>query len=186
MFFVAYHERMETLSARFKIRSACLEDAPAIAKTYALAKRLSLPDLLTDLDGDSDFQSNRWRDYMAHGSRAQFATGDSYVSVAEVEDQMVGYVAWHSTTRHGAESELQSLYVLREFQNLGVGGALLCHAAEQALSRGIQSMCVGYDPSNPYKRFYSKNGAQPLNEHWSLWVDLATVLALRDTSGNQD
>ena len=167
--------KMESRPPALKIRDAQVGDALAIAATYCLAKRHSLPDLITDRDCDLNFQADRWKDYLTHGSRAQFSKGDGYVHVAEVEGAVVGYLAWHSTSRHGTDAELQSLYILGEFQNQGIGGALLNHLEEKAMGHGVKSMCVGYDPANPYKRFYAKYGAKALNEHWSIWPDLSVI-----------
>jgi hypothetical protein len=71
---------------------------------------------------------------------------------------------------------LQSLYVLKEYQNLGVGAALLFHVAKDLLALGKHSMCVGFDPANPYKRFYFKHGAEPLGEHWAIWPTVAVIV----------
>jgi len=160
----------------FRIRRAEAADATAIAETYLSAKRLSLPELLIDRDYDLAFQVQRWTSYIVDGSRAQFAKGDGWVFLAEAEGAVVGYVAWHSTSRHGVEAELQSLYVLKEFQNIGVGSTLLIHAAGDVLDHDLRSMCVGFDPANPYKQFYFKHGALPLGEHWAVWRDVSAIV----------
>ena len=159
----------------YLIRRAEPSDALEIAETYFEAKLASLPDLVTDRDRDIVFQTKRWRDYISEGSRAQHAKGDGYVYLAEIEGRVAGYVAWHSTSRHGVDAELQSLYVLRQCEPIGVGGGLLLHAAREVMARGLRSMCVGYDPVNPYKRFYFKSGAVEVSAHWAVWADVSVI-----------
>jgi hypothetical protein len=37
-------------------------------------------------------------------------------------------------------------------------------------------MCVGFGPENPYKRFYFKHGAVPINPHWAMWPDVSLLV----------
>jgi len=85
---------------------------------------------------------------------------------------MVGYIAGHFSTRHNTQGELQSIYVLREFQRCGIGGALLDRLAAWSVGHERQAVCVGIGPANPYKRFYEKHGARCINKHWLMWDDI--------------
>lgn len=51
--------------------------------------------------------------------------GDGWVYIAESSGEPVAYVAYHHTRRLGTDAELQSIYILREWQGKGVGTHLL-------------------------------------------------------------
>lgn len=159
------------------IRIASVDDVDAIVRIYVASKMASLPELIADYDHDIPFLTNRWRSYLCEGSRAQMATGDSFVFLAELNGQPVGYAAYHHTRRHDTQAELQSLYVRKEAQGCGVGTALLRTIAARLLEEGSTTMCVGYDPRNPYKRFYLKHGAAEINEHWAYWPDVRVIVS---------
>jgi GNAT superfamily N-acetyltransferase len=94
---------------------------------------------------------------------------------ALADGRMVGYIAGHFSTRHGCEGELQSIYVLPKYQRRRIGGELLKRLAGWFAARGQRSICVGVEPTNPYRRFYEKHGARYLDEHWLVWDDISAV-----------
>ena len=168
-------ERASTMPPYIRIASE--DDADAIVEIYVASKTASMPELIDDHDRDITFLTGRWRSYISQGSRAQMATGDSFTFIAEVDKQPVGFAAYHHTRRHNTDAELQSIYVLQEAQGCGVGTALLQLIALRLIEEGSVTMCVGYDPRNPYRRFYRKHGAVEINPHWSLWPDVRTILS---------
>ena len=159
-----------------EIRAATADDAETIIAIYRDSKLASLPELVESYDHDVAFLTNRWRSYIVEGSRAQMSKGDGFVFIAYSEQKPVGYAAHHHTARHNADTELQSLYVLREAQGKGVGTALLQLIADRLILEGSKTMCVGYDPRNPYRRFYLKHGAVEINPHWAVWKDVRVLL----------
>ena len=106
--------------------------------------------------------------------------GDGFALLVEVDDRPVGFAAYHHTTRHGADAELESLYVLKESQGQGLGTMLLRIVGHRLHTDGSGSMCVGYDHRNPYKRFYLERGAVAINPHWAVWRGLRPLLAAGD------
>ena len=87
----------------------------------------------------------------------------------------MGFAAYHHTTRHDTDAELQSIYVLKEAQGQGVGTRLLQVIANRLHAEGSRTMCVGYAPDNPYRRFYFKHGAVAINPHWAMWPDVSLL-----------
>jgi GNAT superfamily N-acetyltransferase len=158
-----------------EIRQATSADAETIAAILIECKETSLPRLITDHDRDKVFWQNRWRKYLSEGSSAQMSRGDGFGLMAEQDGIPVGFAAWHHTTRHGADAELESLYVLPAAQRRGLGTTLLRTVVERLIASGDRSMCVGYDPRNPYKRFYLERGAAEINPHWALWRDIRNL-----------
>ena len=163
-----------------RLRDADPMDTDALVAILIAAKVGSIPELIDDHDRDEAFWTDRWRRYLTEGSRAQMSHGDGFALLAKLSGKPVAFAAWHHTTRHGTDAELESIYVLRSAQGAGVGTALLRAVATRLLADGSQSLCVGYDPRNPYKRFYFKHGAVELNPHWAMWQPLdALVLGPR-------
>jgi GNAT superfamily N-acetyltransferase len=154
---------------------SCADFNETIVNLYIASKTASLPELIEDYDRDIPFLTNRWRAYIQEGSRAQMATGDGFVFLAEREGQPVGYIAYHHTRRHGTQAELQSIYVRKEAQGAGVGAQLLHLIAARLIAEGTATMCVGFDPRNPYRRFYLKHGAVEINPSWAVWSDVSVI-----------
>ena len=158
-----------------EIRTANVEDVAAIVAILISSKQDSLPDLVDQHDLNVEFWTERWRTYLTTGSRAQMARGDGYALIAEDAGVPVAFAAYHHTRRHGADAELESIYVLRNGQGKGVGSALVKAIAGKLVAGGDRSLCVGYDPRNPYKRFYLKHGAVEINPNWAIWRNLTTL-----------
>jgi GNAT superfamily N-acetyltransferase len=76
------------------------------------------------------------------------------------------------------DGEIQSFYILRPYQRLGIGTALLGKFIDWLTSTEAKSLCVGIASSNRYKAFYLKYGGVYLNEHWIFWTDIAQVRKL--------
>ena len=160
-----------------RFRDATPADAESLVAILIASKERSIPQLLDDHDRNVAFWTDRWRRYLTDGSGAQMSKGDGFAILVEVDDRPVGFAAYHHTTRHGADAELESMYVLKESQGQGLGTMLLSVVASRLQADGSRSMCVGYDYRNPYKRFYLERGAVEINRHWAMWRDLRPLLA---------
>jgi GNAT superfamily N-acetyltransferase len=181
--YLSLHRRKDGLTLPLQIRLATIDDVEAIVGIYVATKMDSLPELIEDYDRNLSFLTNRWRSYIQEGSCAQMATGDSFTFLATANGQSVGFAAYHHTRRHDTQAELQSLYVRKEAQGHGIGTQLLHHIAVRLIEEGSTTMCVGYDPRNPYRRFYHKYGAVEINPHWSYWPDVRVIVPLIQPSG---
>lgn len=160
-----------------RIRRATVSDTDTIVQILIAAKEASFPDTVDDHDRDVAFWTRRWRGYIATGSQARQSRGDGWVFLAEVEGMPVGYIAYHHTTRHGTDAELQNIYVMKEWQGRGIGTQLLGAIAHRLAADGSRTMCVGYDAGSPYTRFYMKYGAVETapGSPWAIWPDIATL-----------
>jgi GNAT superfamily N-acetyltransferase len=161
------------------IRHATASDTDTIVKILIASKEASFPDTIDDHDRDVPFWTHRWHGYLTRGSQAQKSLGDGWVFLAELDGVPVGYVAYHHTTRHSTDAELQNIYVLRDLQGQGIGTHLLGVIAHRLHADGSRSMCVGYDADSPYKRFYLKHGAietEP-GSPWAIWHDVGALAA---------
>jgi GNAT superfamily N-acetyltransferase len=155
-----------------RIREATPADVDTVVAILIASKESSFPHLVDDHDRNASFWVDRWRRYISEGSSAQMSCGDGFVFLAEADGRAVGFAAYHHTRRLGTDAELESIYVLKEAQGRGVGTALLGVIVGRLRAEGSRTLCVGYDPRNPYKRFYLKHGAVEINPHWAVWREL--------------
>ena len=161
------------------IRRAIPSDTDTVVRILIASKEASFPDTVDDHDRDVRFWTERWHAYLTGGSRAQQSRGDGWVFLAALETEPVGYVAYHHTTRHGTDAELQNIYVLKEAQRRGIGSHLLGVVAHRLLADGSRTMCVGYDAHSPYTGFSFKHGAMPVGPGapWAIWHDVGSLAA---------
>ncbi len=154
-------------------REAGIADVPAIAQVNGDTLR----ECGLDTAGVWDLERlrGRWDGYVRGLQHPRHALKPRILFAAFAGDRMVGYIAGHFSRRHGAEGELQSLYVLSDYQSQGIGTALLARLAGWFIAHGRRSVCVGVDPANPYRRFYEKHAARYLNQHWLVWDDIAAI-----------
>jgi GNAT superfamily N-acetyltransferase len=162
-----------------RIRRATVADTGAVVAILIASKEASFPGTVDDHGRDAAFWRRRWRGYIGGGSRARESRGDGWVFIAEVEGRPVGYVAYHHTTRHGTDAELQNIYLLKEWQGRGFGTQLLGLVLHRLHADGSRRMCVGYDSDSPYKRFYMKHGAVETEpgSPWAIWPDVGEAAA---------
>jgi GNAT superfamily N-acetyltransferase len=155
-----------------EIREATTADVDTIVDILIATKEASLLGLITDHDRNKSFWTERWHKYLSEGSSAQQSRSDGFALIAEEGGRPLGFAAYHHTSRHDTDVELESIYVLKTAQRKGVGTALLREVIGRLVTGGDRSMCVGYDPLNPYKAFYLKHGAAEINPHWAVWRDI--------------
>ena len=96
-----------------------------------------------------------WQDWL---------TRDIAVYVAEFEGEVVGFAGGGPIRepKQTYDSELYTLYLLREVQARGIGKALLHAVASKLSQKGHKAMLTRVLEQNPAVRFYEKLGAQHL------------------------
>ena len=88
-------------------------------------------------------QHGSWRaDYRAQVPTLHDPSAHKYVAVAEDEDALLGYVAWHidMTRRHG---EVDLLAVAQQQRRGGVGTALCEHTFADMRDREVEVVTIG-------------------------------------------
>jgi GNAT superfamily N-acetyltransferase len=152
------------VSGDFRYREANSRDVPAMERCRAADHAAGAADA-------------RMAAYLDGKHHPQCALGARTAFVALTEDEMVGYIAGHATTRHGCAGEVQYLYVAPAVRRRGVAGKLLRCLAAWFADRGIHRVCVNVDvESEGAAPFYRQLGAAPLNQHWYIWDDIGQVL----------
>ncbi|AMY08314.1 putative acetyltransferase [Luteitalea pratensis] len=142
----------------FRVRSATTDDIPALAElhvqTFNETHRAGRP------GGPSyELRERQWRE--------AFAVTDESWFCFVVEDDDGDLVAFAKGTPHdggvpGFAGELNKIYALQRVQRQGLGRLLLCSVARQFLGRGVTSMLLFGEASNPSNGFYEAFGAQRL------------------------
>jgi ribosomal protein S18 acetylase RimI-like enzyme len=146
-------------------------DIEELAYVEIESKKQSIPEIIEDFEIDKLSRISRWSTYFK-GQSPQTSKPDRLILKAVINNKIVGYLAGHLTTRYNLDAEIQSFYILKQQQRLGLGKKLLTEFAKWLVSKNVASLCVGIASTNKYKAFYIKNGGQYLNDHWIYWTDI--------------
>jgi ribosomal protein S18 acetylase RimI-like enzyme len=146
-------------SASVLILPAGPADAEALARVHVRSWRETyrglLPDAYLARMSEADF-TRRFR-------RALTLPGpDDVTLLAVTREGLIGYVqGGPSRARREAEGEVQTLYVLRQAQGLGLGRRLLSGAARALAAQGARSMLIAVLRDNLRARgFYEHLGGE--------------------------
>jgi len=153
-----------------RLRSAAAGDARAIARIHVETWRSTYPGMLPDktlIDMTIDDKAQAWRRSLARPD------GESAVLIAEFADS--GPIAFASAG-HNRQSalpfagEIQTLYVLPDWQNQGIGRRLLEGCFGALRRRGFASAMVWVLADNPARFFYERMGGKRVGERdEALW-----------------
>ncbi|MGH9613366.1 MAG: GNAT family N-acetyltransferase [Bryobacteraceae bacterium] len=128
--------------------------------------------------GTEEYWETRISQYLACELHPQEALIPSTIYVALEGNSLVGFIAGHLTRRYACDGELEWINVIPERRGSGVSLQLLRLLAEWFAGQKALRICVDVDPANAAaRRFYTRNGADKLNEHWLVWNDIGIVRA---------
>ena len=167
----------------FVIRNAVPEDAPDIAKVHIQSWKETYPGIMPQQRIDALNQESSTRNWLAGFERKD------EIFVAVVAGQVVGFVSGgKNRIQDGCESgeankcdcELAAMYLLRDFQGLGIGKALLHTLAERFKDLGFSSMVAWVAEKNPSVQFYAHLGGERIDRKILLVCEVEVpVLAYR-------
>ena len=124
-----------------------------------------------------EYWATRIAGYMNRELHPQKALMPRVVYVALENDLVVGFVAGHLTRRYECDGELEWINVICHRRGSGVTSELLHLLAGWFSKQKASRICVDVDPSNTTaRRFYTRHGAERLNEHWMVWNDIGKLL----------
>lgn len=166
-----------------KIVPAGSAEIAKLTRLEVASKRASISQLIGPHDLDENRLLRRWETYFL-GQSPLSSKPERRVLQATVNGVLVGYIAGHLTSRYDMDAEIQSFYVLRDYQRQGIGSALLGALAAWLVSLRATRLCVGIAAGNPYRAFYEKHDAVYLNEHWLYWHDLQPLVALESPASD--
>jgi ribosomal protein S18 acetylase RimI-like enzyme len=111
-------------------------------------------------DGPSyELRASQWR--MAFQERARNWFG---VVIENEAGELVGFAKGrpHDGAVPGFQGELNKIYLLRTYHRLGLGRRLICDVAQRFLDRGMSSMLLFGEATNPSNGFYEAMGGERL------------------------
>ena len=126
--------------------------------------------------GEEEYWRNRIQGYMDGEHDPQKALKPRVIYVALEGEALVGFIAGHLTQRYACDGELEWINVRPEFRGSGVAVELLRRLAAWFAGQEASRICVDVDPENATaRRFYTRHGAERLNDHWLVWTDIGIV-----------
>src|SRR5262249_33420964 len=153
-----------------RLRPAKPSDARAIARIHVETWRTTYAGMVPDralIDMNVDGKARSWRSMLEHPQAA------GSVLVAEQAEDGTIRVASASRSRQTVlpfAGEVQTLYVLPDWQNQGVGRVLLEGCFARLRERGLASAMVWVLADNPARFFYERMGGKRAGERdESLW-----------------
>jgi ribosomal protein S18 acetylase RimI-like enzyme len=142
----------------FRIRDALARDVPELAtlhvQTFSETHRGGRG------GGPSiELRERQWREAFASSDKSWFC-----VVVEDDTGQLVGFAkgTLHDGGVPGFAGELNKTYVLRRLHRRGIGRLLLGAVARRFIERGVTSMLLFGEATNPSNGFYEAFGAERL------------------------
>jgi len=169
--------RGETLES-IRIREATVADIPALAALHVKTWNDTYAPLL--MKGPSyPIRESQWREKFSERDAAWFC-----FVVERSDGGLVGFAQGNRSDHPEFAGQLNKIYLLRDYQRLGLGTRLIGHVARRFRSLGIDSMWLFGDARNPSSRVWKalgakKTDADPGTGNYG-WGDLATLAALPD------
>ncbi len=144
------------------VRHADLNDATAIGAVHVAAWRSAYPGLLPD-----SYLARLSPTRLALHYRAAIGGGGTVIVAAAKGEgpRIVGFAtAGLARTPGLGDGEIETLYVLDDFRDQGVGRRIMRAAAARLASAGCRSLFVWVLRDNPSRWFYRHLGGQPAAE----------------------
>lgn len=169
--------RGETM-ASLKIREATAADIPSLARLHVITWNATYAPFLMKGPG-YEVREKQWRDAFARNAPGWFC-----FVVERSDGNLVGFAQGNRSDNPAFEGELNKIYLLREYQRIGLGRRLLGHVARRFLSQGITSMWLYGDARNPSRGAWRALGAAKTENDSRTgnygWRDLSVLAALAD------
>jgi 3-deoxy-manno-octulosonate cytidylyltransferase (CMP-KDO synthetase) len=171
-------DRVEKIVEQQKIsyRQANIKDAPAIAKVHVESWQKSFAGIVP-----KEFLDNMIVGERTKAFEQRFGERNYKMFVAENDkDGIVGFADFGKARESGFEfeSELYAIYLLSEYQGMGVGENLFRLCQKEMISEGFNSMYLMSLKVSPYKSFYEKMGGQIVanGNHFLALVEFETII----------
>lgn len=169
--------RGETV-ASLTIREATAADIPALARLHVITWNATYAPFL--MRGPSETtRESQWREAFARKDPAWCC-----FVIQRPDGELVGFAQANRSDHPEFGGELNKIYVLPEYQRLGLGRRLLGHVARRFLSQGITSMWLFGDARNPSNGAWIALGAEKTDRDPGTgnygWRDLRPLAAIPD------
>jgi GNAT superfamily N-acetyltransferase len=164
----------------FKIREATATDIPALTSLHVTTWNATHAPLLLKGPG-YDVRERQWREAFAKNEAGWFC-----LVVERPDGELVAFAQGNRSDHPEFGGELNKIYVLRDYQRMGIGRRLLGQVARRFGSLGVNSMWLFGDARNPSSRVWTALGATKTDSDPGTgnygWRDLARLAALPDSA----
>lgn len=130
-------------AASLVIREATPADIPALAQLHVTTWNATYASMLMKGPAVS-VRERQWREAFANSDGSWFC-----FVVENSQGDLVGFAKGTRSDHPEYAGSLSKIYLLREYQRLGLGRRLIGHVARRFLSQGITSMWLFGDARNP-------------------------------------
>jgi GNAT superfamily N-acetyltransferase len=158
------------------IRDATTADIPALAQLHVTTWNATYAPM--GMSGPSvAVRENQWREAFAKADGSWFC-----FVVENANGELIGFAKGARSDHPEYGGQLSKIYLLREYQGIGLGKRLLGHVARRFLSQGITTMWLFGDARNPSANVWRALGAiktddDPGNGNYG-WRDLHRLAEL--------
>lgn len=172
-------QRGESLES-LVVREATSDDIPALARLHVKTWNDTYGSVVNP--PSVQLRERQWREQFAKSDRSWFC-----FVIENSRRELVGFakgMSYASDDLPNYSGELNKIYLLREYQRLGLGRRLVGHVARRFLEQGVTTMVLFGTPQNPScafhealegEKLFAKNGAF----HGAYgWRDLQRLAAL--------
>ena len=139
----------------FTIREASTADVPALARLHVATWNATYPHV--SRPPTYELRERQWREAFAAGEANWFC-----LVVEGADGRLIGFAKGTPSGHPEFGGELSKIYLLGEYQRRGLGTRLLARVARRFLERGVPSMVLFAEPTNPSCAFYEALGAERL------------------------
>jgi GNAT superfamily N-acetyltransferase len=162
----------------FIIREAISSDIPALSALHV--KTWSETYWNVKHPPAYEVREHQWKEQFNVTDRSWFC-----FVIENSRGQLVGFTRGRINNDSKYPGELNKIYLLREYQRLGLGHRLMGHVARRFISMGITAMAAYVDPRNPSCYFFETLEAKWLiekdgrpNHNWYCWQDLQRLASI--------
>ena len=164
----------------FRIREASATDVPALTWLHVTTWNATYAPLL--MKGPSyNVRERQWREVFAKKENGWFC-----FVVERPDGELVAFAQGRRSDHPEFGGQLDKIYVLRDYQHMGIGRRLLAEVARRFRSVGVNSMWLFGDARNPSSRVWIRLGARKIDSDPGTgnygWHDLAKLAAFPDST----
>jgi L-amino acid N-acyltransferase YncA len=141
------------------IRKATIEDTPGIAEVLTKSWQTTYREII-HAEYLNHLDSSKKAEWLA-----KVIAQNGIIHIAET-DKIIGLASGgkNRSSHIPIDGELYSIYLLKEYQGMGIGKKLLDAVVQQLLSQSIKSMLLWVLKDNPSKPFYISMGGRLIEE----------------------
>jgi ribosomal protein S18 acetylase RimI-like enzyme len=156
-------------SSSFVFRDATAHDIPGLAAVHATAWSATYP--FVRRPPSFSLREGQWREAFAEPEGTWFC-----IVIEKATGELIGFAK--GIPNENGSGDLNKIYLLTDYQRLGLGRKLVGHVARRFLAHGISSMTLSADPANPSCRFYEALGAETNGDGAYVWRDLRRLASV--------